>query len=262
MKNYHELVQHILDNGIESGDRTGTGTKSVFGSTLEFDLNNGFPLLTTKKVSFKNVATELIWFLKGSTNVQYLRDNNNTIWDEWMVGDWLPETYPKQWRSFGYESVDQIKNVIESIKHHPLSRRHLVSAWDPATIDNAALPPCHVLFQFYVRDGALSCLFFMRSNDVFLGLPYNIASYALLTHIIAHIVGLKVGKLVYMSGDAHLYINHLQQANELLTRDTDKYPLPTISISPELTNIDDLEYHHLTLNDYQHYPAIAAKVAV
>jgi thymidylate synthase len=262
MKNYHELLEQILEEGVESGDRTGTGTLSVFGSKLEFDLTKGFPLVTTKKVSFKNVATELIWFLKGSTHVQYLRDNNNTIWDEWMVGDELPETYPKQWRAFGDQSVDQIVSVIESIKKDPSSRRHLVSAWDPATIGGAALPPCHILFQFYIREGVLSCLFFMRSNDVFLGLPYNIASYALLTHIVAHLTGLKVGKLVYMSGDAHLYSNHIEQTKELITRDYNLYPLPTISISPELTNIDDIEYSHLTLNNYQHYPAISAKVAV
>jgi thymidylate synthase len=262
VQNYHQLLQQILTEGIASDDRTGTGTISIFGAKLEFDLNEGFPLLTTKKVSFKNVATELIWFLKGSTNVQYLRDNNNTIWDEWMVGDWLPETYPKHWRAFGIESVDQIAKVINSIKTNPQSRRHIVSAWDPATVDTAALPPCHLLFQFYVRDGALSCLYYMRSNDVFLGLPYNIASYALLTHIIAHLTGLKVGKLVYMGGDVHLYQNHIEQTMELLKRDYTKYKLPTITISSDLTDIDDIRYEHLTLNNYEHYPAIAAKVAV
>lgn len=269
MKQYLELLQKVLDTGTESEDRTNTGTLSLFGEKMEFDLSEGFPLLTTKKVSFKNIATELIWFLKGSTNVQYLHDNNNTIWDEWVnEHDELPYTYPKQWRSFQdpfgefTQSIDQISNVIKSIKNDPYSRRHIVVAYNPLDAHLSALPACHSFFQFYVRNGKLSCLFYMRSNDFFLGASYNIASYALLTHIIAHLTGYGVGKLVYMCGDCHLYLNHIEQAKEQLTRDYNKYKLPTVTISKDLINIDDLEYEHLELIGYEHYPPISAAVAV
>lgn len=267
MKQYHDLLQKVLSEGIESSDRTGTGTLSLFGEKMEFDLNEGFPLLTTKKLSFKNIATELIWFLKGDTNAKYLDDMNNTIWKEWTNEDNdLPHTYAKQWRHFGgldsEYTVDQIANVIKNIKENPYGRRHIVSAWNPLTVDHAALPPCHMFFQFYVRDNKLSLLFYMRSNDMFLGNPYNIASYALLCHIVAFLTGFEVGKLVYMCGDCHLYTNHIEQAKELLSRDYTKYKLPTLKIRDNLNSIDDIELFHLKLDDYESYPSISAEVAV
>lgn len=268
MKQYHELLQKVLEYGVLENDRTNTGTLSIFGEKLAFDLTDGFPLLTTKYVSFKNVATELIWFLKGNTSADYLDAMGNTIWKEWTdSANNLPHTYPEQWRNFHdpkapQHCIDQIANLIEGIKHSPYSRRHVVTAWNPHSVNDAALPPCHILFQVYVRGGKLSLSWMQRSQDVFLGLPYNIASYALLTHIIAHVTGYTADKLIYMGGDIHLYTNHIEPAREQLSRSCDTYKLPTITIAKELTDINNLEYSDLTLNNYNSHPAISAKVAV
>ena len=266
MKKYHELLQKILDNGIESEDRTNTGTLSVFGEKLEIDLKEGFPLLTTKKVSFKNILVELIWFLNGSTNAQYMLDNNCHIWDEWIIDNDLPHTYPQQWRNFKSPNdeygVDQIKNVLKSLKEDPYSRRHIVVAYNPLDAHLSALPACHSFFQFYVRNNELSCMLTLRSNDIFLGNSYNIASYALLTHIFAKILKYDVGKLILSIGDAHIYKNHIEQSKELLSRDYNKYPLPSLTISDDLKDIDDVRLEHFTLENYQSYPSIKADVAV
>ncbi|QOV11271.1 thymidylate synthase [Viridibacillus arvi] len=314
MLQYLQLCQHILDEGNDKGDRTGTGTRSVFGYQMRFDLQKGFPLLTTKRTAFRLIATELLWFLKGDTNVRTLIAQNNHIWDEWAFEKWVkgdqyegpdmtnfglrvnkdPEfkiqyeeqmaifqnkvlnddefaqeygdlgpVYGKQWRSWpadNGETIDQVKNVIESIKNNPNSRRHIVSAWNPAEVDDMALPPCHTLFQFYVADGKLSCQLYQRSADVFLGVPFNIASYALLTHLIAKECGLEVGDFVHTLGDAHLYSNHFDQVNEQLSRSPRE--LPQLIIKTEKESIFEYEIEDLAIDGYDPYPRIKAPIAV
>ncbi len=312
---YLNLLTHILENGVKKEDRTGTGTISVFGYQMRFDLNQGFPLLTTKRVPFKLlVASELLWFIKGDTNIRYLLQHNNHIWDEWAFekfvksdeytgpdmtdfgrrattdeefakvldeqmndfnekiltddefaskyGD-LGPVYGKQWRSWpsaNGETIDQLTKVIEMIKTNPDSRRLIVSAWNPAEVDEMALPPCHTLFQFYVTNGKLSCQLYQRSADVFLGVPFNIASYALLTHLIAHECGLEVGEFVHSFGDAHIYLNHLEQVNEQLSREPRTFP--TLKINPEVKSVFDIELNDLTIEGYNPHPTIKAPVAV
>ena len=262
MQEYLDLLKKVKDSGKPKGDRTGTGTISIFGHQMRFDLQESFPLLTTKKIHFKSVAYELLWFLKGDTNIKYLKDNGVSIWDEWVDenGD-LGPVYGKQWRK--WQSADgmhdQITQVIEQIKANPNSRRHIVSAWNVGEIPSMALAPCHILFQFYVNDGKLSCQLYQRSADVFLGVPFNIASYALLTHMIANVCDLEVGDFIHTLGDAHLYTNHLEQAEEQLSRS----PLspPKIKIAKK-DSIDLYEYEDFELIDYQHHPHIPAVVAV
>ena len=262
MQEYLDLLKKVKDSGKPKGDRTGTGTISIFGHQMRFNLKESFPLLTTKKIHFKSVAYELLWFLKGDTNIKYLKDNGVSIWDEWADenGD-LGPVYGKQWRDWkGADGFhDQISSVIEQIKNNPNSRRHIVSAWNVAEIPSMALAPCHILFQFYVQDGKLSCQLYQRSADVFLGVPFNIASYALLTHMIANVCNLEVGDFVHTLGDAHLYNNHLTQAEEQLSRS----PLepPQIKV-PQKTSIDAYEFEDFELINYQHHPHIPAVVAV
>jgi thymidylate synthase len=260
MQNYHELIRHILENGTDKQDRTGVGTRSIFGHQLRFDLQKGFPLLTTKKTHFKSIAYELLWFLKGSDTIQYLKENGVTIWDEWAdeKGN-LGRIYGVQWRRWN-QGIDQIQILIEGIKNNPDSRRHIVSAWNVSDLNQMALPPCHILFQCYVANGKLSLSMYQRSCDVFLGLPFNIASYALLTHMIAQVCSLQVGELIISIGDTHLYSNHFEQAKLLLTRS--EYPLPTLTLDPSVTDIDSFDYHHFNLQNYQHHPAIKADIAV
>jgi thymidylate synthase len=264
MKPYHDLVQLILDTGTEKTDRTGTGTLGVFGHQLRFDLAAGFPLLTTKKVHFKSIVYELLWFLQGSSNIGYLQQNGVSIWDEWADPDGnLGPVYGVQWRSWptaNGRSIDQLAEVIEGIRLTPDSRRLLVSAWNVGEIPYMKLPPCHVLFQFYVAEGRLSVQVYQRSADVFLGLPFNIASYALLCHLVAHITGLQPGELVHTTGDTHLYLNHLEQAQLLLTRE--ERPLPTLELAAEAGSIDAFSYESIRLLNYNPHPAIAAPVAV
>ena len=257
-------MQHILDNGVRKEDRTGTGTLSVFGYQMRFNLADGFPAVTTKKLHFRSIIHELLWFLQGSTNIQYLHDNRVTIWDEWADenGD-LGPVYGYQWRSWpdgNGRSIDQISQLINSLTHNPDSRRHIVSAWNVADVDNMALPPCHLLYQFYVAEGKLSCQLYQRSADVFLGVPFNIASYALLTMMVAQVTGLELGDFVHTFGDAHLYLNHLEQAN--LQRSRDPYPLPQMQINPNVTSIFDFQYEDFKLINYQCHPAIKAPIAV
>jgi len=264
MQNYHDLVSYILEKGTDKQDRTGVGTKSIFGYQLRYDLSNGFPLLTTKKTHFKSIAHELLWYLSGKSNIAYLKENGITIWDEWADGDGdLGQIYGVQWRSWrtaSFQKIDQIKTLIESIKNNPDSRRHIVSAWNVAELNEMALPPCHVLFQCYVANGKLSLSMYQRSCDVFLGLPFNIASYALLTHMIAQVCNLEVGDLIISLGDAHLYQNHLEQAKEMLTRQ--EYPLPTLLLNKAKTDIDSFVYEDFTIQNYQSHPAIKADIAV
>jgi thymidylate synthase len=264
MQQYHELITKILTEGSTKTDRTGTGTKSIFGYQMRFDLAEGFPLVTTKKLHNKSIVHELLWFLKGDTNIQYLKDNGVSIWDEWADHNGnLGKVYGYQWRSWqtpNGESIDQISQVIRQIKNSPDSRRLIVSAWNVADIPQMALPPCHVLFQFYVADGKLSCLLYQRSADVFLGVPFNIASYALLTHMIAQVCGLQVGEFVHTLGDAHLYLNHLEQANLQLTREY--RPLPTLQLNPEVKDIFGFTYNDIQFLNYNPHPAIKAEVAV
>ena len=287
MKQYHELIKHILDNGITKSDRTGTGTISVFGTQLRFDLSKGFPLMTTKFVPFKSVLSELLWFLEGSTDERRLAEiyygkhreelvDKHTIWtanaDKQGVDlgyhnsdiiKILGPVYGYQWRHmYVTKHIDQIAQVIEQIKSNPDSRRHLVSAWNVADLDSMALPPCHYAFQFYVSEGKLSCMFNMRSIDVFLGLPFNIASYALLTMMIAQVCDLEPGEVIFTGGDTHIYLNHLEQVNELLSRDVNTYSLPTVTLDLSIKSIDDFRMEHFTLSDYQSYPAIKAPMAV
>ena len=264
MKQYLDLLREIRDNGVTKTDRTGVGTKSIFGHQMRFNLQDGFPLLTTKKVFLKGIIYELLWFLKGDTNIKFLTDNNVHIWDEWADenGD-LGYVYGKQWRSWEATDgrvIDQISQVVDLIKNHPDSRRILVTAWNPAEIDKMALPPCHCLFQFYVADGKLSCQLYQRSADTFLGVPFNIASYALLTMMLAQVCDLKPGEFIHTTGDTHIYLNHLDQVNEQLSREP--RPLPKMIINPDVKSIFDFKYEDFQLEGYDPYPAIKAPVAV
>jgi thymidylate synthase len=264
MKQYHDLLQHLLDNGAAKSDRTGTGTLSVFGHQMRFNLEEGFPVVTTKKLHLRSIIIELLWFLKGDTNIQYLKDNGVSIWDEWADENGnLGPVYGYQWRSWPNPDgthTDQIVKLIEGLKKNPDSRRHIVSAWNPSFIDQMALPPCHCLFQFYVADGKLSCQLYQRSCDTFLGVPFNIASYALLTMMIAQVVGLKPGEFVWTGGDVHLYSNHIEQAKLQLSREL--RPLPTMKINPEVKDLFAFEYSDFELINYDPHPHIKAAVAV
>ncbi|MBP5770473.1 MAG: thymidylate synthase [Bacteroidaceae bacterium] len=264
MKQYLNLLQRILDEGAVKTDRTGTGTKSVFGHQMRFDLQDGFPLLTTKKLHLRSIIHELLWFLRGDTNIQYLHDHRVTIWDEWADenGD-LGPVYGHQWRSWpDYDggTIDQIANVVDLIKHHPDSRRMIVSAWNVAEVEKMALPPCHTLFQFYVADGRLSLQLYQRSADTFLGVPFNIASYALLLMMVAQVTGLKVGEFVHTTGDTHLYLNHLEQAHLQLTRAP--RPLPRMVLNPDVEDLFSFRYEDFQLEGYDPWPHIKAEVAV
>jgi thymidylate synthase len=266
MKVYHDLLRHVLENGTPREDRTGTGTIGVFGAQARFDLREGFPCLTTKKLHLRSIIHELLWFLKGETNIRYLKENGVTIWDEWADADGnLGPVYGKQWRSWATPSgdmIDQIARVVHSIRTNPASRRHIVSAWNPADVEDMALPPCHALFQFYVNTTTkeLSCQLYQRSADLFLGVPFNIASYALLTMMMAQVCDLKPGEFVHTFGDLHLYQNHLDQAREQLTREP--RPLPVIKINPEVKEIDAFRYEDFELTGYDPHPAIKAPIAV
>ena len=262
-RQYLALLADILENGVQRGDRTGTGMLGVFGRQIRFDLAKGFPVLTTKKLHLRSIIIELLWFLKGDTNIAYLKDNGVRIWDEWADenGD-LGPVYGKQWRSWAAPDgrvIDQISHLVENLKTNPNSRRHIVTAWNPADVDDMALPPCHCLFQFFVADGKLSCQLYQRSADVFLGVPFNIASYALLTLMVAKVVGLKPGEFVHTFGDAHLYLNHLDQAREQLTREP--YPFPTMTIADK-RDLFGFEYEDFALEGYQAHPHIKAEVSV
>ena len=264
MRQYLELMEHVLRHGVKKGDRTGTGTLSVFGHQMRFNLEDGFPLLTTKKLHLKSIVHELLWFLKGDTNIGYLKEHGVRIWDEWADerGD-LGPVYGAQWRSWPSqdgEAIDQIGKIIGEIKRNPDSRRLIVSAWNPAEVEKMALPPCHCLFQFYVANGRLSCQLYQRSADIFLGVPFNIASYALLLQMVAQVTGLKAGDFVHSFGDAHLYLNHLEQAELQLSRAP--YPLPRMHLNPAVKNIFDFKYEDFRLEGYQAHPHIAAPVAV
>jgi len=264
MQQYLELVHHILDHGTPKSDRTGTGTLSVFGYQLRFDLGAGFPLLTTKKVHLRSIIHELLWFLRGDTNIRYLNENKVTIWDEWADANGeLGPVYGYQWRSWPAADgrhIDQITGVIEQIKNNPDSRRHIVSAWNVGELDRMALAPCHALFQFYVADGKLSCQLYQRSADVFLGVPFNIASYALLTMMVAQVCNLAPGDFIHTLGDAHLYVNHLDQAREQLSRDP--RPLPRMRLNPAVKSIFDFKFEDFTLENYDPHPSIKAPIAV
>jgi thymidylate synthase len=264
MNQYHDLLERILADGAEKHDRTGTGTLSIFGHQMRFNLAAGFPMLTTKRLPLKAIVHELLWFLKGDTNVKYLHDHGVTIWDEWADADGdLGPVYGRQWRSWPAadgRSIDQIADVIDMIRHDPDSRRLIVSAWNPADVDKMALPPCHCLFQFYVAGGKLSCQLYQRSADVFLGVPFNIASYALLTMMVAQVTGLKLGDFVHSFGDVHLYSNHIEQARLQLTRAT--RALPTMAINPDVTDIFGFRFEDFTLQNYDPHPHIKAEVAV
>jgi thymidylate synthase len=274
MKAYHDLLKHILENGTEKTDRTGTGTKSVFGYQMRFDLSEGFPMVTTKKVHLKSIIYELLWFLKGETNINYLTENGVRIWNEWADdnGD-LGPVYGHQWRNWNSEGIDQIKEVIHTLKTNPDSRRMLVSAWNPSVMPDtskpfaenvangkAALPPCHAFFQFYVADNKLSCQLYQRSADVFLGVPFNIASYALLTLMVAQVCGLEAGDFVHTFGDVHIYSNHREQVDLQLSRDC--RPLPTMKLNPAIKNIDDFTFEDFELIGYDPHPTIKAPVAI
>ena len=264
MQQYLQLLQHILDNGVTKSDRTGTGTISTFGYQMRFNLAEGFPMVTTKKLHLKSIIHELLWFLKGETNIAYLKENGVSIWDEWAdeKGE-LGPVYGKQWRSWtGADSktIDQISDVINQIKTAPDSRRLIVSAWNVAELPQMALMPCHALFQFYVADGKLSCQLYQRSADVFLGVPFNIASYALLTLMMAQVCGLQPGEFIHTFGDVHIYSNHMEQVQLQLTRNP--LPLPTMKLNPDVKSIFDFKYEDFTLENYQHHPAIKAPVAV
>jgi thymidylate synthase len=271
MRQYHDLLNRVLTEGITKSDRTGTGTLAVFGHQMRFDLAQGFPLVTTKKLHLKSIIHELIWFLKGDTNVRYLQENGVTIWDEWADanGD-LGPVYGRQWRSWpnpagGWPAsdgttIDQIANVVDDIRRNPDSRRLVVTAWNPADIPKMALAPCHCLFQFFVADGRLSCQLYQRSADVFLGVPFNIASYALLTHMVAQVTGLRPGDFVHTLGDTHLYVNHLDQAKEQLSRDI--RPLPTLTLNPDVKRLEDFRFEDVVIEGYDPHPAIKAPIAV
>jgi thymidylate synthase len=264
MKQYHDLLKYVLSQGQEKSDRTGTGTLSIFGHQMRFNLEDGFPLLTTKKIHFKSVVHELLWFLKGSTNISYLKENNIKIWDEWADSDGeLGTIYGNQWRSWVSSNgakFDQITDVIESIKSNPDSRRHIVSAWNVGEINNMKLPPCHILFQFYVLNNKLSCQLYQRSADIFLGVPFNISSYALLTMMIADQCGLGYGEFIHTFGDAHIYTNHIDQVKQQLTRDF--RPLPTLNIKKDISSIYDYVYDDFILDSYNPHSHIKAKVSI
>ena len=264
MKQYLDLMRHVREHGVRKGDRTGTGTLSVFGYQMRFDLRQGFPVVTTKSIHMRSVIHELLWFLMGSTNIAYLRDNGVSIWDEWAdASGELGPIYGAQWRSWptaGGGSVDQIARVVESIRRDPDSRRHVVSAWNVGELGRMALPPCHLLFQFHVAEGRLSCQLYQRSADVFLGVPFNIASYALLTMMVAQVTGLEPGEFVHTLGDAHLYLNHLEQADTQLEREP--YPLPRMVLDRRVESILDFNYDDFELVGYEHHPVIRAPIAV
>ena len=274
MKQYHDLIKHVLENGIIKQDRTGTGTKSVFGYQMRFDLSEGFPMVTTKKLHLKSIVYELLWFLKGDTNIKYLQENGVRIWNEWADenGD-LGPVYGYQWRNWNGDEIDQISEIIETLKNNPDSRRMLVSAWNPSVLpdtsnsfsDNvangkAALPPCHAFFQFYVANGKLSCQLYQRSADIFLGVPFNIASYALFTMMMAQACGLEAGDFIHTFGDAHIYSNHQEQIDLQLSRDPKS--LPKMVLNPEVKNIFDFTFGDFTLTDYEHHPHIKGAVAI
>jgi len=274
MKQYLDLIQHVIDHGVTKEDRTGTGTKSVFGYQMRFDLNDGFPMVTTKKLHLKSIIYELLWFLKGETNIGYLKENGVKIWDAWANenGD-LGPVYGYQWRNWNGDGIDQIKEVVETIKNNPDSRRMIVSAWNPSVLPNtsvsfaenvangkAALPPCHAFFQFYVSDGKLSCQLYQRSADIFLGVPFNIASYALFTMMLAQVTGLGYGDFIHTFGDAHIYNNHMEQINLQLSRDPK--PLPKMVINPKIKNIFDFSFNDFNLESYEPHPHIRGIVSV
>jgi len=274
MKQYHDLLKHVLENGIEKGDRTGTGTKSVFGYQMRFDLSKGFPMVTTKKLHLKSIIYELLWFIAGDTNIAYLQENGVRIWNEWADenGD-LGPVYGAQWRNWNGDGIDQIKNLIKGLKNNPNSRRHLVSAWNPSVMpdtsvsfsenvanNKAALPPCHAFFQFYVADGKLSCQLYQRSADIFLGVPFNIASYALFTMMVAQVCGYEYGDFIHTFGDAHIYNNHMEQIELQLSRTPKE--LPQMKINPKVTNIFDFTFEDFSLEGYDPYPHIKGKVAI
>ena len=275
MRQYLDLLKTILDKGVQKGDRTGTGTKSIFGYQMRFDLSEGFPLVTTKKVHLKSIIYELLWLISGDTNIKYLHDNKVSIWDEWADGNGdLGPVYGAQWRNWNNEGIDQIQDVIDSIKGNPNSRRHIVTAWNPSVLPDereknfsknvaagkAALPPCHAFFQFYVADGKLSCQLYQRSADVFLGVPFNIASYSLLTMMMAQVCGLKPGDFVHTFGDVHIYNNHVEQVKLQLSREPRK--LPTMRLNPDVKSLFDFKYEDFTLENYNPYDAIKAEVSI
>jgi len=264
MKQYLELLDHVMKNGVEKRDRTGTGTISVFGYQMRFNLEEGFPLLTTKKLHLKSIIHELLWFISGDTNIKYLKDNGVTIWNEWADSEGnLGPVYGCQWRSWpapGGRKIDQLSNVIKSIREHPDSRRHIVSAWNVGVIDKMALPPCHLLFQFYVANGKLSCQLYQRSCDIFIGVPFNIASYALLTLLMARTTGLNPGEFIHTLGDAHIYLNHLEQVKLQLTREP--YKLPVLIVNPGVKDIFKFRYEDFTLQNYIAHPHIKGEVSV
>ncbi|GGW40024.1 thymidylate synthase [Arenibacter certesii] len=274
MKQYHDLLKHVLDNGTQKGDRTGTGTKSVFGYQMRFNLAEGFPLITTKKLHLKSIVHELLWFLKGDTNISYLQENGVRIWNEWADEDGnLGPVYGYQWRNWNGEEIDQIKEIVHSLKNNPNSRRMLVSAWNPSVLPDTnvtfsenvangkvALPPCHAFFQFYVADGKLSCQLYQRSADIFLGVPFNIASYALFTLMLAQVCDLEPGEFIHTFGDAHIYNNHMEQVELQLKRTPN--PLPKMVLNPEVKDIFDFKFEDFTLEDYDPYPHIKGAVAV
>jgi len=264
VKQYLDLMRHVRDNGIEKGDRTGTGTLSVFGHQMRFDLSEGFPAVTTKKLHFRSIIHELLWFLRGETNVRYLKENGVTIWDEWAdeEGD-LGPVYGAQWRSWPTpdgRTIDQLADVVRRIREEPTSRRLLVSAWNVAELDRMALMPCHTMFQFWVGDDRLSCQLYQRSADIFLGVPFNIASYALLTSMVAQVTGLQPGDFVHTIGDAHLYRNHLEQVETQLQREP--HPLPALRLDPDVSNLDGFRFEHVEVVDYRSHPGIKAPIAV
>lgn len=261
MKQYLDMLRYVMDNGVDKMDRTGTGTRSVFGQQMRFDLNKGFPLMTTKKMHLKSIIHELLWFIKGDTNIKYLQDNGVRIWNEWADenGD-LGPVYGSQWRNWNGEGIDQLAQVVDKLKNNPNDRRIIISAWNVGKIPEMKLPPCHMMFQFYVADNKLSCMLYQRSCDMFLGIPFNIASYALLTMMLAQVCGLELGEFVHTLGDTHIYHNHFEQVKEQLSRNP--LPLPKMKINPFVKDINEFKYEDFELENYQCYEAIKATVAV